>query len=119
MGECNLQIALVGTVGMRVTLRQRGRKDYALLNAEWMMYISFVINAFKFFFGVINAYKMFLCTFFYFIIIKFFLGFLVWHWFFECGASWSLEAPSDGNLFWLLLSGWSRSRPESQPLEIL
>ena len=47
MGECNVQIALVGTVGMRVTLRQKGRKDYALLNAERMVYIFFVINAFK------------------------------------------------------------------------
>ena len=47
MGECNVQIALVGTVGMRVTLHQRGRKYYALLNAERMVYISSVINAFK------------------------------------------------------------------------
>ena len=47
MGECNVQIALVGTVGMRVMLRQRGRKDDTLLNAERMVYISSVINAFK------------------------------------------------------------------------
>ena len=67
-----MQIALVGTVGMRVTLRQRGRKDYALLNAERMVYISFVINAFKIFFCVINAYKMFLCTFFYLLLSNFF-----------------------------------------------
>ena len=37
-GECSVQIALVGTVGIRVTLRQRGRKDYALLNAERMVH---------------------------------------------------------------------------------
>ena len=42
-----MQIALVGTVGVKITLGQRGRKDYALLNAERMVYISFVINAFK------------------------------------------------------------------------
>ena len=47
MGECNVQIAMVGTVGIRATLRQRERKDYAVLNAERMVYISFVINAFK------------------------------------------------------------------------
>ena len=47
-----MQIALTGTVGMRVTLCQRGRKDYALLNAECMVYISFVINALE---------KKFLC----------------------------------------------------------
>ena len=35
--------------GMRVALCQMGRKDYALLNAERMVYISFAINAFKFF----------------------------------------------------------------------
>ena len=42
-----MQIALVGTVRMGVTLGQRGRKDYALLNAELKVHISFVINAFK------------------------------------------------------------------------
>ena len=47
ISECNVQIALVGTVGMRVTLRQRVRKDDTLLNAERMVYISSVINAFK------------------------------------------------------------------------
>ena len=67
-----MQTALVGTVGMRVTLRQRGRKDYALLNAERMVYISFVINAFKKNFCVINAYKMFLCIFFYLLLSQFF-----------------------------------------------
>ena len=45
-----MQITLVGTVGKRVMLRQRGRKDYALLNADRMVYISFVINAFNFLF---------------------------------------------------------------------
>ena len=70
MGGCNVQIALVGTVGMSVTLHQRGRKDCALLNAERMVYISFVINAFKKNFCVINAYKMFLCIFFYLLLSK-------------------------------------------------
>ena len=88
MGECDLKIALAGTVGMRVTLRQRGRKDCALLNAD-------------------------------FPIIKTFLGFFVWRWFFKCGASWSLEVPSDGDLLWFFVCGWSGSRPESQPLQIL
>ena len=58
-----MQIALAGTVEMKVTLRQRGRKDYALLNAERMVHISFIIYAFKKIF-VINSYKMFLCIFF-------------------------------------------------------
>ena len=62
-GECSVQIALVGTVGMRVTLRQRGRKDYALLNAERMMHISFVINAFKKFFVLLMLIKCF-CVYF-------------------------------------------------------
>ena len=51
-----MQIALVGTVGMRVTLGQRGRKDYALLNAKRMVSISFVINAFKNSFVLLNIY---------------------------------------------------------------
>ena len=42
-----MQIVLVGTVRMRITLGQRGGKDYALLNIEQMVYISFVINALK------------------------------------------------------------------------
>ena len=70
-GECNVQIALVGTVGMRVTLCQRGRKDYALLYTERMVCISFVINSFKKNFYVVNVYKMFLCIFFYLLISKF------------------------------------------------
>ena len=40
-----MQIASVGTVTIRVTLGQRGRKDYALLNAEQIVYMSVVINA--------------------------------------------------------------------------
>ena len=92
MGKCNVQIVLVRTVGIRVMLR------YVLLNAEQIVYISFVINAFKKFFHVINACKMFLCIYFLLTIIKFFGGFLIWHWFFKCGVSWSLEAPSDGDL---------------------
>ena len=70
-GECNVQIALVGTVGMKVTLRQRGRKDYVLLYTERMVCISFVINSFKKNFYVVNVYKMFLCIFFYLLISKF------------------------------------------------
>ena len=58
-----MQIALVGTVGMKVTLCQRGRKDYALLNAERMVHISLLFMLLKFFF-VINSYKMFFCIFF-------------------------------------------------------
>ena len=94
-------MASVGAVRMRVTLDKRGRKDYALLNAERIVYISFVINAFKHFFCVINAFKKWFCVciFLYlFTFIKIFLGFLVWRWFLECGVSWSLEAPSDGDL---------------------
>ena len=41
-----MQIASVGTVTIRVTLGQSGRKDYALLNAEQIVYMSVVINAF-------------------------------------------------------------------------
>ena len=102
---------------MRVRLHQRGRKDYAILIAERMVFISFVTNAFKIFFCVIYAYKMFLCKFF--TIVKMFMGFLVWHRNFECGASWSLEAPSDSDLFWLFLCRWFGSCPEFQSLEIL
>ena len=98
MGKCNVQIVLVGTVGIRVMLRQRGGGVYVLLNAEQIVYISFVINAFKIFFHVINACKMFLCIYFLLTIIRFFGGFLIWYWFFICGVSWSLEVPSDGDL---------------------
>ena len=66
-----MQIALVGTVEMKVMLRQRGRKGYALLNAERMVHISFIIYAFKNFF-VINSCKMFLCIFF--LLLSNFLG---------------------------------------------
>ena len=116
-----MQIALIGTVRMRVTLGQRGRKDYALLNAKRIMYISFVINAFKKIFVLLMLIKCF-CVhkYIYFLqLLKIFLGFLIWRWFFECGTSWSLEAPSDGDLLCLFLCGWSGSHPESQLLEIL
>ena len=66
-----MQIELVGTVRMRVTLRQRGRKDYALLNAERMVYISFVINAFKFFFVLLMLTKCF-CAYFFIYYYQFF-----------------------------------------------
>ena len=42
-----MQVASPGTVRMRATLGHRG--DYALLNAERMVYISFVIITFKVF----------------------------------------------------------------------
>ena len=93
-------MASVGAVRMRVTLGQRCRKDYALLNAERMVYISFVINAFKKNFCVL----LLLLNFFTF--LKNFFGFLVWRWFLKCGVSWSLEAPSDGYLLWLFSCGW-------------
>ena len=101
-----MQIALVGIVGMRVTLCQRGRKDYALLDAERMVYISFVFNTFKIFFVLLILIRCFCVYFFIYLLLSNFLGgFLVWRWFFECGASWSLEAPSDGDLLWLFLCG--------------
>ena len=95
----NVQIASVGTVRMRVTLGQKGRKDYALLNAKWMVYISFVINDLKIF-CVINAFKnVFVYIFIYLLLSKLF-------WVFLCfGVSWSLEAPSIGDL-WFFLCGW-------------
>ena len=106
-------------LGMRVTLRQRGRKDYTLLYTERMVYISLVINAFKKKICVVNVYKMFLCIFFYLLLSKFFgfslLALVLQMWSFF----WSLEAPSDGDLLWFFLCRWSRSRTESQPLEIL
>ena len=56
-----------------VTLGQRGRKDYVLLNAERMVYISSVINVFKIFFVLLMLLKffvyivlLFLKTFFWF-----------------------------------------------------
>ena len=105
-GKCSVQIALVGTAGMRVTLRQRSRKNYALLYTEQMVCISFVINAFKKKFVLLMFMKYF-CVYFSIYYYQNFLGFLFWHWFFECGASWSLEAPSDGYLLWFFLCGWS------------
>ena len=69
MRKCNVQIVSVGTVGIKVLLCQRegggGRKDYALLNAEQMVYISFVINAFKFFFMLLMLIKCFCVYIFY------------------------------------------------------
>ena len=117
-GECNVQIALVGPVGMRIMLHQRGRKDYALLITEQMLCISLVINAFKKIFVLLMFIKCF-CVYFFIYYYQNSLVFLFWCWFFECGVSWSLEAPSDGDLLWFFLCGWSGSRPESHPLEIL
>ena len=74
MGECNAQIAFVGNMGMRVTLRQRGRKDYALLNANGWCTFLLLLMLLRFF-CLINAYKMFLCIFFLFSVINFFGGF--------------------------------------------
>ena len=70
-----MEIASVGTVGMRVPLRQRGTKDYALLNAEWMVYISFVISAFKNVFVLLMLKKIFLYIFFIYLLLLFFFGF--------------------------------------------
>ena len=71
-----MQVALVGTVGMRVTLRQRGRKDYALLNAEWVVYISFVINAFKKKFFVLLMFIKFFCVYIlFYLLLSIFFGF--------------------------------------------
>ena len=69
-----MQTASVGTVGMRVPLRQRGAKDYALLNAEWMVYISFVISAFKNVF-VLMLIKFFVYIFFIYLLLLIFWGF--------------------------------------------
>ena len=49
-----MQMASVGTVRMRRTLAQGGDKDYALLIAEQIVYISFVINIFKIFLYFLN-----------------------------------------------------------------
>ena len=55
-----MQIALVRTMGTRVTLRERGRKDYAVQSVERMVFISFVTNAFfkKLFLCVIYTYNI-------------------------------------------------------------
>ena len=44
-----MQMALAGTVRMRGTLGHWGRKDYALLNAEQIVYISLVVTFKKIF----------------------------------------------------------------------
>ena len=54
-----MQMASLGTVRMRGTLGQRGKKDYALLNAERIVYISFVINTFQFFKKFFNLFFSF------------------------------------------------------------
>ena len=48
---------------MRVRLHQRGRKDYAILIAERMVFISFVTNAFKNFFVLFMLIKCFCVNF--------------------------------------------------------
>ena len=69
-----MQIALVVTVGMRVVLGKSGRKDYALLNAERMVHIFFVINAFKNFFVLLMLIKCF-CVYFFIYYYQFFFWF--------------------------------------------
>ena len=59
---------MVKTVGISLILRQKGRKDYDLLNAERMVYISFVINAFKKVFVLLMLIKR-LCIYIYFLFI--------------------------------------------------
>ena len=70
----NVQMASVGTVRMRVTLGQRGRKDYALLNAERMVYISFAISVFKHFFFVCVFFHIYLLFFKIFGVFSFGVG---------------------------------------------
>ena len=111
MGECNVD-CIGWNYGNEGNVRQRGRKYYAILRLERMVFISFVTNAFKFFFVLfvlINCFYIYI-----FIFVKMFMGFLVWHWYFGCGAFWSLEAPSDGDLLWLFLCRWFGSCPEFQ-----
>ena len=80
-----MQIALVGTMGMKVTVRQKGGKDYAILSVERMVFISFVTNAFfKTFFCVLFMLTKCFCEYFC-TVVKMFMGFLVWHWYFGCG----------------------------------
>ena len=43
-------MVLARTVRMRETCCDRGKKDYALLNAEGIVYISLVIITFNFFY---------------------------------------------------------------------
>ena len=57
-----------------VTL-EGGGEDYALLNAERMVYISFLINAFKKCFFFVNACKMFLCIHIFYLLLSHFFGF--------------------------------------------
>ena len=59
---------MVKTVGISLILRQKGRKDYDLLNVERMVYISFVINAFKKVFVLLMLIKR-LCIYIYFLFI--------------------------------------------------
>ena len=66
MGECNVD-CIGWNYGNEGNVRQRGRKDYAILRLERMVFISFVTNAFNFFCVLfIYAYKLFLYIFFYF-----------------------------------------------------
>ena len=82
-----MQIALVGTMGMKVTLRWRGRKDYAIISVERMVFISFVTNSFfkKCFCVLFMLIKCFCEDFV--LLSTMFMGFLVRHWYFGCGAT--------------------------------
>ena len=112
-----MQITLVGTMGMRVTLRYRGRKDYVILSVEQIVFLSFVTNAF------LKLFLCYLCLYKISVNIFLLLSKCLWVSSFGIGTSvwsdWSLEAPSDGDLLWLFLCRWFGSCPESQPLKIL
>ena len=58
LGRMKGWVDLEGNV-MRVMFCQGRRKDYPLLITEWMVYISFVINAFKKFFVLLMLIKCF------------------------------------------------------------
>ena len=77
MGECNVD-CIGWNYGNEGNVRQRGRKDYAILRLERMVFISFVTNAFKLFFVLFMLINCFYIYFF--IFVKMFMGFLVWHW---------------------------------------
>lgn len=53
-----MQMTLVGTVRVRI-VRPYGEKDYAFLNVEQIVYISLVIDTFKFFLYYFFSHKYF------------------------------------------------------------
>ena len=77
-------MVLARTVRMRETCCDRGKKDYALLNAEGIVYISLVIITFNFFYFL---------NFFSGVSVLFMMIIYVY---LECVAS--SEVPCDGDL---------------------